>query len=424
MNQRQINGLKPKAKPYRVGLGNGLTLRVSTRGEKAFSLQYNFQGRKHTRSYGAVGLAKAKQLMAEDKAQLARGVNPQAAAAESKQRQMTLKEFIEGDYKAHLEANQRRPRDTLAVLAAEFKSWMNKPIANITLNMALDWRNRRLKDISVASVNKYTNHIKALTAYAKTRGAVKADPLADFHRKKDSRETEIRWLNHNERKALIHAAEERDRELLTPAALEFLELTEAAEDGYRHARHLLNQIPEGKEPPRLADYLLPIILLTLGCGLRRQEALQLRWTDIQRDGDSEKYKLVIRPASDKTGKGRVVPLNRFEFVTLVEWRRSTPTPESEWVFCNPATSKPYKEFKRSWASVMKQAVKLEPSLHDVTFRDLRSTFGSQLVQNSVHMLEVSRLMGHSSVTITEKHYAALANDSARAAMDKLDPFSR
>jgi len=42
------------------------------------------------------------------------------------------------------------------------------------------------------------------------------------------------------------------------------------------------------------------------------------------------------------------------------------------------------------------------------------------VQKGVPILEVSRLMGHSSVTITEQHYAALSNQSARAAISMLD----
>lgn len=42
------------------------------------------------------------------------------------------------------------------------------------------------------------------------------------------------------------------------------------------------------------------------------------------------------------------------------------------------------------------------------------------MQKGVPILEVSRLLGHSSVTITEQHYAALSNQSERDAISMLD----
>jgi integrase len=78
------------------------------------------------------------------------------------------------------------------------------------------------------------------------------------------------------------------------------------------------------------------------------------------------------------------------------------------------------EIKSSWRSLIKRAARMQPSLSGITFRVLRATFGSKLAQKGVPILEVSRLMGHSSVTITEQHYAALSNQSARDAISMLD----
>ena len=81
---------------------------------------------------------------------------------------------------------------------------------------------------------------------------------------------------------------------------------------------------------------------------------------------------------------------------------------------------PMTEIKSSWRSLVKRAAQRQSSLTGITFRSLRATFGSKLVQKGVPILEVSRLMGHSSVTITEQHYAALSNQSARDAISMLD----
>ena len=44
---------------------------------------------------------------------------------------------------------------------------------------------------------------------------------------------------------------------------------------------------------------------------------------------------------------------------------------------------------------------------DIRFHDLRRTFGYNLIRQGRPIYEVSKLLGHSSVTITEKHYAPL-----------------
>ena len=44
---------------------------------------------------------------------------------------------------------------------------------------------------------------------------------------------------------------------------------------------------------------------------------------------------------------------------------------------------------------------------DIRFHDLRSTFGYNLIRQGRPIYEVSKLLGHSSVTTTERHYAPL-----------------
>ena len=46
-------------------------------------------------------------------------------------------------------------------------------------------------------------------------------------------------------------------------------------------------------------------------------------------------------------------------------------------------------------------------LKDARFHDLRRTFGYNLIRQGRPIYEVSKLLGHSSVTTTERHYAPL-----------------
>ena len=44
---------------------------------------------------------------------------------------------------------------------------------------------------------------------------------------------------------------------------------------------------------------------------------------------------------------------------------------------------------------------------DIRFHDLRGTFGHNLIRQGRPIYEVSKLLGHSSVATTERHYAPL-----------------
>ena len=46
-------------------------------------------------------------------------------------------------------------------------------------------------------------------------------------------------------------------------------------------------------------------------------------------------------------------------------------------------------------------------IDDIRFHDLRRTFGYNLIKQGKPIYEVSKLLGHSSVTVTERHYAPL-----------------
>lgn len=56
--------------------------------------------------------------------------------------------------------------------------------------------------------------------------------------------------------------------------------------------------------------------------------------------------------------------------------------------------------RRAWARILKRS-----KLAGVRFKDLRDTYGSQLVSAGVPLPYVSRQLGHASIEVTSKHYA-------------------
>ena len=65
------------------------------------------------------------------------------------------------------------------------------------------------------------------------------------------------------------------------------------------------------------------------------------------------------------------------------------------------------EYKRDFVSHKFKKEARRIGIPDIRFHDLRRTFGYNLIRQGRPIYEVSKLLGHSSVTTTERHYAPL-----------------
>ena len=77
-------------------------------------------------------------------------------------------------------------------------------------------------------------------------------------------------------------------------------------------------------------------------------------------------------------------------------------PESEFVF-HQLDGGPWKSILESFRSLLKRCGLKRSGVHV-----LRHTFGAHLAQKGVDMAVIRDLLGHHSVTLTEKYYAHLA----------------
>jgi integrase len=155
-----------------------------------------------------------------------------------------------------------------------------------------------------------------------------------------------------------------------------------------------------------ADYLQPMVLLTVNTGLRRGEVLQLRWTDV----DMLQRKLLVRGDNAKNGKTRHIPLNNEALTTLRQWRSDSPS--TEWVFAGRGGER-MRAVKTSWKRVLRSA-----AIIDFRWHDLRHHFASQLVMKAVDLNTVRELLGHSDLTMTLR-YAHLSPEHKADAVAKL-----
>ena len=147
-----------------------------------------------------------------------------------------------------------------------------------------------------------------------------------------------------------------------------------------------------------------IIRLLLLTGCRTGEIVNLRWSEI--DGDT----LVLADA--KTGP-RKVPLNAPARRIL----ERQPRDGSAFVFPSPRNpAEPRSGDLGLWYRVRREA-----GIEDCRLHDLRHTLASQAVMTGVPVPVVSRLLGHSRVSMTMR-YAHLGDREVEAAAERVGQY--
>lgn len=146
-------------------------------------------------------------------------------------------------------------------------------------------------------------------------------------------------------------------------------------------------IAKASEPARTA------IIMSIDTGLRDQELMKLQWFQID-----FKTGTIDTLTKTKSGKQRYVPLSPRSAQILAQRPRHIRSP---FVFFHD-DGKPYLRVRKAFSTAVKNA-----KLKDVRWHDLRRTAGCRWLRDGRSMDEVSALLGHATVTITQKSYAFL-----------------
>jgi integrase len=151
----------------------------------------------------------------------------------------------------------------------------------------------------------------------------------------------------------------------------------------------------------IADHASPPvragIWLSLFTGCRRGEILQLQPADITRDT------ITIQAGNTKTQKTRSVPI----IAPIRPWLAQVPLGIT------------FEGFKSGFRRARTAA-----GMPKVQFRDVRRSCGTLMIRQGVPLHIVSKILGHSSTTITERVYAHLHTDQMRDGLQTLTDLHR
>jgi integrase len=150
-------------------------------------------------------------------------------------------------------------------------------------------------------------------------------------------------------------------------------------------------------------------------GTRRNEALAIRWQDV----DFDRGQLTVGAEGDtKNRTARVVDFNPKLKVHLLDMKRRR-APDSQWLFPSPQRGEkdiPTKSFRESL-----ELVRADAKMPEFTFHDCRHHFISMCVMSGVDFMTIAAWVGHrDGGVLIGKVYGHLANEHRKAMAERVN----
>jgi integrase len=279
-------------------------------------------------------------------------------------------------YVDHLEHVMDRKRSTIqdyrGYLSGHLEEFFGEtPLDRIDpVRVATYLKQKRASGLASKTVQNHLNFLHGVFAFALKRGWVLTNPVdhVDRPKKAYSPHRRIRFL------------QPRELDKLLGAALD--------------------------DP--LGNVERPLYLAAALTGLRQGELLALKWMDV--DWLAGRVRVADNFTrgqfdSPKSHEGRSVPMaDRLARELELHFQRSAYRTDDDLVFCHPDTGNvldPSKMRKRFGQAITRAGVR------EITFHELRHTFGTQMAAAGAPLRAIQEWMGHADAKTTEiyRHYA-------------------
>jgi len=347
----------------------GFGVKVYGSGRKVFALRYRTAGgRTRMSTLGALGeitVQKARDMAGEEKVQIRQGADPQAKRQREAVAIGTVHKLMDEWLDQYAKAHRKRWKDDEYRINARILPKLGKlQLEGLTPDVLASWHRKIGKEAPVEA-NRSLETLRAAWRWADREGLL-ADGLQDpTKRVKRYRErSRDRWLRKEEVARLMEAVRAHDDEYIRAA--------------------------------------IPLLLLT---GLRKNELLKAKWTDV----DMERGEIRLRNTKSGDAQVRLLPGPALGILRALPRMKGSP-----FVFPSPNDpAKPRGDLKTPWVRIRKAA-----GLPGVTLHDLRRTAGSHMAQAGVPLQVIQEVLGQSHPGVT-KIYARLASENERDALDTL-----
>ncbi|WP_426124990.1 tyrosine-type recombinase/integrase [Pseudomonas sp. PSPC2-3] len=393
---KTITRIVPAAKPYRIHdtLQPGLSIRVLPSGHASYMVTW---ARNKAATLGRVGVITLEQARTDASKYLADAHATGEPLAVTEKRagaaMPTLDQFLTGTFEPWAVEHHRDAKNGNRAIRHSFDELLGLPLASIDTRRVEQIRTAWLRaGRSPATANRNVTRLRGVLSRAVEWGVLQDNPLKVRKLKVDDR-SRVRYLSTEEETALREALEARSGEM------------RAARDSANRWR-----IERQKEPladlraVRFADHLEPLVMLSINTGVRRGEAFNLTWADV----DLKNKLITVEGDTSKSGQTRHIPLNREALETLTRWKEQGGG--KGFVFPSQGGGR-LDNVKKSWSGLLTLA-----KVERFRWHDLRHTFASKLVMAGVPLNTVRDLLGHADIKMTLR-YAHLAPGTKAAAVE-------
>jgi integrase len=194
-------------------------------------------------------------------------------------------------------------------------------------------------------------------------------------------------------------------------------------------KNQVDEILKHTDPTTFDGHLFSTaIKLMFSLGLRPNECLGLEWNDLDIENKTlsiwgtlvkEKGKPLYKKTGTKTKSGiRTLPISDDIFNALLNWKRHQEHKNIHTEFIFSKNGKPM--YAQTIAEKLKK-ISRELSIPEIPLKNLRHSFATYTrYELDIQTHDISEFMGHSSVTITEKHYIKKRKVATTKIADKMN----
>ncbi len=336
------------------------------------------------------------------------GNDPLQARAELKQEALRLKEqtmraYLAGAYKMY-QASRKSGEQTLSILNNHFEDWLDKPMMELKPADVLVWQSKKMAEgLHFATVTRSYGALHGLLNHAVKYEAIAKNPLKGTTLQKPAMTDDELGQSGGERRYL---------------SIEEVKLLFTGLDAYQDEKRRQRRSSRAHGKPALldidnldyVDHVKPFILLAYYTGFRSGDIFGLRWEHINFDFG------FIRKTIEKTAhhipEPRTFELSDAALNVLNVWWIQHNKAKHGFVFPSK-TSKSGRMDKGAMQTSWKNIKKLCGLPENLDLYSLRHNFASQLVMAGADLLTVSKLMAHTDINTTIKHYGHLQPNMAR-----------
>jgi len=364
LTKRNIDSIKrPEVQDeYRDPELKGFTLIAYASGRKQFTVRYRFNGKRRAikmGDYGAETPDSARKKASKLLADISNDIDPQEEA-KIKRDMPTFNEWAE-EYLTEAAKRMKRPDQPRHYIERAKKRFGSKKLNAVTrADIQNHMKTLQKTGKTNAVANQYHARLRSCFSEAVSDGLIDKNPCVGIKRYPEPL-PRSRTLTDAEMKEALKAIDQLDN-----------------------------------------PFAQTVFYMLIETGCRKSEALSAKWDDIHFDD------AIWRLPDTKSGHPQVIPLS----VAITAKLRLLPRTDSPYLFPGTGKTGHLADVKKVW-----EGIRAAAKIPDVRLHDVRRTFGLHIARKAgLHI--ASKLLRHSSIRVTESHYAPLGIDELRAALEK------